>query len=131
MKHIKGIILAAITGILLCYLVLYWYEEGKLTFSVKGQVMDSEGKPVPSATVVASLGLDNDGSPSITSPGGQFEVKATSGRWYKGPPLISVTKEGFCMHVVHFKPWKFGDRNAEVKVYLKPGPVTAVTYSKY
>ena len=130
MKRTKIIITVVVVGLLLWVVADYWYE-AKITLNIKGQVVDTTGTPIPLATVQASLGLDNEGAPSITSQNGNFEVKSAASRWYKGPPLFSVKKEGFCTHVGHFVPWKFGDRNAVVKVTLKRGVVNAVEYGNY
>ena len=87
---------------------------------VKGRVVDTSGRPVPSAKVQARLGLDLDGAIVETDSDGRFVAEAASDFWFKGCPSINARAEDFAEEYIYFDCWDRGERQFERTVILKP-----------
>lgn len=90
---------------------------------VKGQVVDTSGRPVKGAKVQASLGLDLEGPMGETDSAGHFVVQAGSQIWFKVcRPSVTVRAHGYANERIDFdcQGWDKGERQFQQTIVLKP-----------
>jgi hypothetical protein len=88
--------------------------------SVKGRVLNPEGKPLPKATVKFTQDPDKPGSgrsvDTTTDEEGRFYVGITHAPTKKMPFLLEVSKEGF----VRYEERLTGTANHQKEIILQP-----------
>jgi len=92
----------------------------RLRVVVKGQVVDTSGRPIPGAKVQARLGLELDGPAVEAGANGGFVAEASSAFWFKGCPSVDVSAPGHEEQYTYFDCWDQGERRFERTIVLKP-----------
>lgn len=109
----------------------FWYFEQKenkndeqlIRIVVKGQVIDTSGRPVKGAKVLASLGLDLEGETVESDSSGQFVAQADSQIWFKiCRPSVKARADGYAEEWIFFdcRGWDKGERQFQQIIVLKP-----------
>jgi hypothetical protein len=78
---------------------------------IYGKVVDETGKPIENAKVVARFGITYGAPISATGPKGRFIARVFAFRWEnsgKGPPSVTITKEGYREYWGYFVKEKSG-----------------------
>jgi hypothetical protein len=93
---------------------------------IYGRVVDEAGKPIENANIAARFGLTYETAITTTGPTGRFIVSVYALRWDnsgKGPPSITVSKQGYREYWGYFVKRKSGGptlRNVTVKLVKGP-----------
>ena len=93
---------------------------------IYGKVVDETGQPIENANIAARFGLTYETPITTTGPQGRFIVKVYALRWDnsgKGPPSITVSKQGYREYWGYFVKQKSGGPTLRsVTVKLIKGP---------
>jgi len=91
-----------------------------ITMFVYGRVFSVGGNPIKGAEVQAALGLDQAGVVVRTDQAGHFNAIASAAFWFKGPPYLRVSADGYVEQWLHFEQWEAGSRTFHRRVLLQP-----------
>lgn len=93
---------------------------------IYGRVVDEVGKPIENANVTARFGLTYEAPVATTGSKGRFIVRVYALRWHnsgKGPPSITVSKEGYREYWGYFvKRQSGGPTLRSITIKLVRGP---------
>ncbi len=125
----KSILFSAVIAILiLITLALVAMKKWELLpyVVIYGRVVDEAGKPIENASIIARFGLTYETPVITTGPKGRFIVRVYALRWDnsgKGPPSITVSKQGYREYRGYFVRQKSGGPTLRsLKVKLIKGP---------